>query len=105
MIDMVNQAAGRALVSAARLSGNQQETGCDTPVLRLSLVSWPGIASDRGSNAMGGKREPHLEELLTDPVMVTMLRHSRITPEHVRVLLRETRERLAKARAASGLST
>jgi len=51
------------------------------------------------------KREPHLEELLSDPVLVTVLLNSRITPEHVRVLLRDARERLAKARAASELPT
>jgi hypothetical protein len=43
------------------------------------------------------KREPTIEELLADPVMVTMLRHSRTTANDLRALLNGARERLAKA--------
>jgi len=45
------------------------------------------------------KREPTIEELLSDPVMVTMLQHSRTTADDVRGLVRDARERLAKAKA------
>ena len=46
------------------------------------------------------KPEPTVEELLSDPVMVTMLQHSRTTADDVRALLNRARERLAKASAA-----
>jgi hypothetical protein len=46
------------------------------------------------------KREPTIEELLADPVMLTMLQHSRTTGDDVRALLNRARERLAKASAA-----
>ena len=46
------------------------------------------------------KREPTIEELLADPVMVTMLQHSRTTADDVRALLNRARERLAKASEA-----
>ena len=46
------------------------------------------------------KREPTIEELLADPVMLTMLQHSRTTADDVRALLNRARERLAKASAA-----
>ncbi len=46
------------------------------------------------------KREPTIEELLADPVMVTMLQHSRATANDVRALLNRARERLTKASAA-----
>src|SRR6266403_160732 len=49
------------------------------------------------------KREPTIEELLADPVMVTMLQHSRTTADDVRGLLNRARERLAKASAAKTL--
>jgi hypothetical protein len=45
------------------------------------------------------KREPTIEELLADPVMLIMLRHSRTTAEDLRGLVRNARERLAKAKA------
>jgi hypothetical protein len=45
------------------------------------------------------KREPTIEELLADPVMLTMLQHSRTTAEDLRGLVRNARERLAKAKA------
>ena len=44
------------------------------------------------------KREPTIEELLADPVMLTMLQHSRTTADDVRGLVRDARERLAKAK-------
>jgi len=46
------------------------------------------------------KPEPTIEELLSDPVMVTMLQHSRTTGDDVRALLNRARERLTKASAA-----
>jgi len=46
------------------------------------------------------KPEPTVEELLSDPVMVTMLQHSRTTADDVRALLNRARERLTKASAA-----
>ena len=46
------------------------------------------------------KREPTIEELLADPVMLTMLEHSRTTADDVRALLDGVRERLAKASVA-----
>jgi hypothetical protein len=45
------------------------------------------------------KHEPAIEELLADPVMVTMMQHSHTTPEDLRYLVRNARERLAKAKA------
>ena len=50
------------------------------------------------------KCEPTIAELLADPVMLTMLQHSRTTADDVRALLNGVRERLAKARAASETS-
>ena len=47
------------------------------------------------------EHEPNLEELLSDPVLVTVLLNARTTPDHVRVLLRDARERLAKASATN----
>src|SRR6266404_608118 len=46
------------------------------------------------------KREPTIEELLSDPVMLTMLQHSGTTADDVRARLNRARERLAKASAA-----
>ncbi len=46
------------------------------------------------------KREPTIEELLADPVMLTMLQHSGTTADDVRALLNRVRERLTKASAA-----
>jgi hypothetical protein len=46
------------------------------------------------------KREPTIEELLADPVMLIMLQHSRTTADDVRALLNRARERLTKASAA-----
>ena len=43
------------------------------------------------------KREPTIEELLCDPMMVTVLRHARKTPDDVRAMLRDARDRVAKA--------
>ena len=43
------------------------------------------------------KREPTIEELLADPVMLTMLQHSRTTADDVRVMLRDARVRVAMA--------
>jgi hypothetical protein len=44
--------------------------------------------------------EPTIEELLSDPVMLTMLQRSRTTADDVRALLSRARERLTKASAA-----
>jgi hypothetical protein len=46
------------------------------------------------------KPEPTVEELLSDPVLVTMLQHSRTTAGDLRGLMRDARERVAKAVAA-----
>ena len=46
------------------------------------------------------KHEPTFEELLSDPVMVTILQHSRTTADDMRALLNRARERLAKVSAA-----
>jgi hypothetical protein len=43
------------------------------------------------------KHEPTVEELLDDPVMVTMLQHSRTTADDVRTMLHDARVRVAKA--------
>ena len=45
------------------------------------------------------KREPTIEELLSDPVMLIMLQHSRTTAEDLRGLVCNARERLAKVKA------
>ena len=45
------------------------------------------------------KHEPTIEELLADRVMVTMMQHSHTTAEDLRGLVRNARERLAKAKA------
>jgi len=39
------------------------------------------------------KREPTIEELLSDPMMVTVLQHARKTPDELRAMLRDVRER------------
>jgi hypothetical protein len=49
------------------------------------------------------KREPTFEELLSDPVMVTVLQHARTTAEDMRALLNRARERLAKAAAVEAI--
>ena len=45
------------------------------------------------------KREPTLDELLSDPLMTTVLQHARTTPDDVRALLRGARDRLVTAKA------
>jgi len=45
------------------------------------------------------KREPTLDELLSDPMMLLLFRHSGTTAESVRALMREARERLERATA------
>jgi hypothetical protein len=49
------------------------------------------------------EREPTFEELLSDPVMVTVLQHARTTAEDMRALLNRARERLAKAAAVEAI--
>ena len=44
-------------------------------------------------------REPSLDELLADPMMATVLHYASTTPEDLRSLLRDARERLARAKA------
>jgi hypothetical protein len=46
------------------------------------------------------RREPTLAELLADPMMATVMRHSKTTADSLRSLMSEARERLEKARAA-----
>ena len=43
------------------------------------------------------KREPTLEDLLSDPVMATLLEHARQTPDDMRAMMRDARERVASA--------
>jgi hypothetical protein len=47
------------------------------------------------------KREATLDELLSDPLMATVLHHARTTPDDVRAMMRDARERLARAAEAS----
>lgn len=46
-------------------------------------------------------REPTIDELLSDPMMGTVLQHARTTADDLRSLMSEARERLAKATQAS----
>ena len=46
-----------------------------------------------------GKREPSVDELLSDPMMEMMYRHSGTTADDLRVLMQEVAARLAKVRA------
>ena len=46
------------------------------------------------------KREATLDELLSDPLMATVLQHARTTSDDVRAMMRDARERLATAKAA-----
>jgi hypothetical protein len=43
------------------------------------------------------KREPTLEDLLSDPVMATLLEHAKQTPDDMRAMMRDAQERVAKA--------
>jgi hypothetical protein len=43
------------------------------------------------------KREPTLEDLLSDPVMATLLEHAQQTPDDMRAMMRDARERVARA--------
>ncbi len=47
------------------------------------------------------KREPTLEDLLSDPVMATLLEHVRQTPDDLRAMMRDARERVTRIAAAS----
>ena len=42
------------------------------------------------------KREPTLEDPLFDPVMATLLEHAQQTPDDMRAMMRDARERLAR---------
>jgi hypothetical protein len=46
------------------------------------------------------KREATIDELLADPMMVTVLQYSRTTANEVRALMRDARRRLAQATPA-----
>jgi len=46
------------------------------------------------------KREPTIEELLSDPMMALLFHHNRTTADDVRAMMCDARERLVKARAA-----
>src|SRR6266478_5162770 len=67
-----------------------------------AIPGLPALLLRRGARiAMGVcKREPTIDELLSDPLMVTVLQHARTTPDDVRAMMRDARERLARARAA-----
>ena len=43
------------------------------------------------------KREATLEELLSDPVMATLLEHATQTTDDMRTMMRDARERVARA--------
>ena len=45
------------------------------------------------------KREPSIDELLTDPMMTSVFDHYRTTADDVRALVRDVAMRLARARA------
>ena len=51
-------------------------------------------------NTSAKKPEPTLDELLADPMMTAVLHYSRTTPDLLRALLREARQRLAQVQAA-----
>lgn len=51
--------------------------------------------------SVSGGHEPTLDELLSDPMMQLMLDHDRTTADEVRALMRDVRERVAKASAAN----
>jgi hypothetical protein len=42
------------------------------------------------------KREPTLEDLLSDPVMATLLEHARKTPDDLRAMMRDVGQRVAR---------
>ena len=46
------------------------------------------------------KREATIDELLADPMMATVLQHSRTTANEVRNLMQDARRRLAQATPA-----
>jgi hypothetical protein len=46
-----------------------------------------------------GKREPTVEELLSDPMMTPLFDHDRTTADDVRALMHEAGNRLARLRA------
>ena len=48
-------------------------------------------------------REPTLEDLLSDPVMATLLEHAKQTPDAVRAMMRDAQERVAKASEPSDI--
>jgi hypothetical protein len=48
------------------------------------------------------KREPTLQDLLSDPVMATLLEHAQQTPDDMRAMMRDVRERVTKASEPSG---
>ena len=48
------------------------------------------------------RREPTLEELLSDPMMALLFDHSGTTADAVRALMREARRRLEMAAARHG---
>ncbi len=50
------------------------------------------------------KREPTIEELLADPVMLTMLQHSRTTADDVRALLNRAAAKTIELAEDSALS-
>jgi hypothetical protein len=43
------------------------------------------------------KREPSIEDLMSDPLMIAVLRHARKSPEEMRATLCSARDRMVKA--------
>jgi hypothetical protein len=85
---------------AMRLSGSQQ--GQPRLPRPPAVPGFPALLLRVGVSITMyiSKREPTIEELLADPVMLIMLQHSRTTADDVRALLNRARERLTKASAA-----
>ena len=72
----------------------------DLPALFTQDETRPRTSSSytAGTNAMGtNKREPTLEDLLSDPVMATLLEHAQQTPDDMRAMMRDAWDRLARA--------
>ena len=51
--------------------------------------------------SISDRDEPTLDELLSDPMVQLMLDHDRTTADEVRALMRDVRDRVAKAAAAN----
>jgi len=50
------------------------------------------------------KCEPKLDDLLSDPMMATVLQHARTTADDVRSIMRDARERMASAKGNAAVA-